>query len=404
MTTMNPDILTQLTIPAQTKIVLLVMDGLGGLPLGPGGLTELETARTPNLDALAARSILGLSQPAGPGVTVGSGPGHLALFGYDPFQYEIGRGALEALGVDFELGPDDLAARGNFCTLAEDGCISDRRAGRIPTEDARALAGLLRTIRAPGAEFFVEPVKEHRFAFVARAPGLGDALTDSDPLQTGAPPLPVRALDDRSEMAAALVNDFITQANRLLAGRRPANGITLRGFNRFPPLPTFAERYRLRAASIAVNGMYRGVSKLAGMQVLPLAGPSIADEFAALEQSWPGYDFFYLHVKQTDTCGESGDFAGKVRVIEEVDALLPRLMALQPDVVIVGGDHSSPAVLRSHSWHPVPTLIYAPTARADGIAAFGERACARGSLGVLPATHILPIALAHAMRLAKYGA
>ena len=404
MTTMNPDILTQLTIPAQTKIVLLVMDGLGGLPLGPGGLTELETARTPNLDALAARSILGLSQPAGPGVTVGSGPGHLALFGYDPFHYEIGRGALEALGVDFELGPDDLAARGNFCTLAEDGCISDRRAGRIPTEDARALAGLLRTIRAPGAEFFVEPVKEHRFAFVARAPGLGDALTDSDPLQTGAPPLPVRALADRSEMAAARGNDSITQANRLLAGRRPANGITLRGFNRFPPLPTFAERYRLRAASIAVNGMYRGVSKLAGMQVLPLAGPSIADEFAALEQSWPGYDFFYLHVKQTDTCGESGDFAGKVRVIEEVDALLPRLMALQPDVVIVGGDHSSPAVLRSHSWHPVPTLIYAPTARADGIAAFGERACARGSLGVLPATHILPIALAHAMRLAKYGA
>ena len=401
---MNPDILSRLTIPAQTKIVLLVMDGLGGLPLEPGGQTELETARTPNLDALAGESVLGLSQPAGPGVTVGSGPGHLALFGYDPFRYEIGRGALEALGVDFELGPDDLAARGNFCTVAEDGCISDRRAGRIPTETARALAGLLRTIRAPGAEFFIEPVKEHRFAFVARAPGLGDALTDSDPLTTGVPALPVRALDDRSAAAAGLVNDFIAQANRLLADQHPANGITLRGFNRFPPRPTFAERYKLRAASVAVNGMYRGVSKLAGMQVLPLAGPSIADEFATLEKFWPDFDFFYLHVKQTDTCGESGDFAGKVRVIEEVDALLPRLLALRPDVVIVGGDHSSPAVLRSHSWHPVPTLIYSRYARADGIATFGERACARGSLGMLPATHILPVALANALRLAKYGA
>lgn len=401
---MNAEFYTRLVTSAQTKIVLLVMDGLGGLPLEPGGMTELETAHTPNLDQLAELSNLGLSQPAGPGITVGSGPGHLALFGYDPVQYEIGRGALEALGVDFDLGPDDLAARGNFCTIDSAGCITDRRAGRLPTEASRMLAARLRAIRIPGVEFFIEPVKEHRFAFIARAPGLDDALTETDPLKTGLPPLPVRALDDRSQAAARLVNQFLEQARALLAAEPVANMITLRGFNRLPVLPSFAQKYGLRAAAIALNGMYRGVSRLAGMQVLDLCGDTLADHFTTLENHWADFDFFYLHVKKTDTCGESGDFAGKVRVIEEVDAQIPRLMALQPDVVIVGGDHSSPAVLFSHSWHPVPTLIYSQYARPDGIASFGERACARGSLGVFPATRILPLALANALRLSKYGA
>jgi len=386
------------------KIVLLVLDGLGGLPQEPGGKTELETARTPNLDALAARSTLGLSQPAGPGVTVGSGPGHLALFGYDPVQYEIGRGALEALGGDFELGPDDLAARGNFCTLDAAGRIVDRRAGRLPTEHSRDLAELLGEIRLPGVEFFITPVKEHRFAWVMRAPGLSDALSESDPLAAGLPPLAVRALAPEAEQAAGYVNEFLAAARARLAGCSPANMITLRGFNKAPALPGFAERYRLHAAAIAVNGMYRGVAKLAGMTVLDVGGGQPADEFACLERHWAEYDFFYLHIKKTDTCGESGDFDGKAAAIEAVDALLPRLLALDPEVVIVGGDHSSPAVMKSHSWHPVPTLLYARRARPDGIAEFGERACARGSLGVLPATHLMPLALAHAGRVAKYGA
>jgi 2,3-bisphosphoglycerate-independent phosphoglycerate mutase len=393
-----------LIVPAQTKIAMIIMDGLGGLPLEPGGKTELETAYKPNLDALAAQSALGLTVPVAPGITPGSGPGHLAIFGYDPIEFEIGRGALEALGTDFELGPDDVAARGNFCSVDAAGVITDRRAGRIPTEAGRELAELLRTIKIEGIEFFVVPVKEHRFAFVMRAPGLGDALTETDPQKTGVPALPVRATGLGSEKAAQYANRFIEQARKLLAGKHPANMILLRGFAGYPTLPTYREVFGLRAAAIALSGMYRGVARLVGMEILGIDGDTIADEFTALEKNWNEFDFFYLHVKKTDTCGENGDFAGKVRVIEEVDALMPRLMALEPDVLIVGGDHSSPAVLKSHSWHPVPTLLYSRYVRADGIAEFGERVCVRGSLGVLPAKHILPLALANAGRIAKYGA
>jgi 2,3-bisphosphoglycerate-independent phosphoglycerate mutase len=396
--------LQNLIVPAQTKIAMIIMDGLGGLPLEPGGKTELETAHTPNLDALAAQSALGLTMPVGPGITPGSGPGHLGIFGYDPIQYEIGRGALEALGVDFDLGPNDVAARGNFCSVDAAGLLTDRRAGRISTEVGKELAKLLRTIKIDGVEFFVEPVKEHRFAFVMRGPGLGDALTETDPQKTGVPALPVCALKPDSEKAARLVNQFIEEAHKLLADKHPANMILLRGFARYPTLPTYQELFGLRAAAIALNGMYRGVAKLVGMQVVKVDGITLADEFTALEKNWNDFDFFYLHVKKTDTAGEDGDFLRKVRVIEEVDALMPRLLALKPDVVIVSGDHSSPAVLKSHSWHPVPTLLYAKYVRADGIAEFGERACARGSLGVLPAKDVMPIALANAQRITKFGA
>ena len=391
-------------VPAKTKIVLLVLDGLGGLPREAGGRTELETACTPNLDALAPRSVLGLTQPAGPGITVGSGPGHLAIFGYDPIENEIGRGALEALGVDFELGPEDVAARGNFCSVDDNGIITDRRAGRIPTGQSRELIDLLRTIKADGVEFFVEMVKEHRFAFVMRGPSLGNSLSETDPLRIGEQTLPVRALNRDSETAACYANQFIEKARCLLADRQPANMITLRGFARLPRIPTYPELYGLHPAAIAINGMYRGVARLAGMEILDVCGDTIADEFSTLEKHWSDFDFFYLHVKKTDTYGEAGDFDGKVRVIEEVDALLPRLLSLQPDVIVVGGDHSSPAVLKSHSWHPVPLLIQGAYVRPDGISEFGEQACMRGSLGVIPASHVIPIALANAGRLSKYGA
>jgi 2,3-bisphosphoglycerate-independent phosphoglycerate mutase len=404
---MDSKFLQDLIVPAQTKIAMIIMDGLGGLPLEPGGKTELETARTPNLDMLAAQSALGLTVPVGPGITPGSGPGHLGIFGYDPIEHKIGRGALEALGVDFELGPDDVAARGNFCSVDAAGLVTDRRAGRIPTETGRELAGLLRSIKMDGVEFFVEPVKEHRFAFVMRGAGLGDALSDTDPLKTGVSALPVRALKPDSEKAARLVNQFIEEARQLLAAyapKRPANMMMLRGFAKSPTVPSYRKLFGLRAAAIAVNGMYRGVARLVGMTVLQVDGDTLADEFTTLEKNWNDFDFFYLHVKQTDTAGESGDFFRKVRVIEQVDALMPRLMALKPDVVIVGGDHSSPAVLKSHSEHPVPTLLYGKYVRADGIAEFGECACARGSLGVLPAKDVMPIALANAQRITKYGA
>ena len=404
---MDLEFLQGLAVPAHTKMAMIIMDGLGGLPLEPGGKTELETAHTPNLDALAARSALGLTLPAGPGISTGSGPGHMGIFGYDPIRYKIGRGALEALGVDFDLRPDDVAARGNLCAVDTAGVVIDRRAGRLPTEVSRELAALLGKIRIEDVQFFVETVKEHRLAFVMRGPGLGEALTDTDPHQVGLSPLPVRALEPGSEKAARLANRFVDQAGELLAGHKPkvaANMILLRGFDRLPRVPTYQELFGLRSAAIAVNGMYRGVARLVGMTVLDLDGVTPADEFAALKKRWADFDFFYLHVKKTDTAGENGDFEGKVRAIEEVDGLLPRLTALKPDVIIVSGDHSSPAVLKSHSWHPVPTLLYGRYVRADGIAEFGERACAHGSLGVLPAKDVMPIALANAGRIAKYSA
>jgi 2,3-bisphosphoglycerate-independent phosphoglycerate mutase len=401
---MGFDLLRQLAVPAKTKMVMLIMDGLGGLPLQPGGKTELETACTPNLDRLAEQSALGLTVPVAPGISPGSGPGHLGIFGYDPAEYQIGRGVLETLGVDFDLEPNDVAARGNFCSIDSMGLLNDRRAGRFPTEINQELSCLLETIKIDGVQFFLRPVKQHRFAFVMRGAGLGDDLTETDPQKIGVAPLPVCALSPASETSAKFLNQFIQQAHCLLSGKQPANMIMLRGFARYPRIPTYSELYKLRAAAIAVNGMYRGVAKLVGMQVLQVEGDNLEAEFDALEKNWRDFDFFYLHIKKTDTAGEDGDFYRKVAAIEEVDALIPRLMALSPDVVIVSGDHSSPAVLRSHSWHPVPTLLYSQYVRADGIAAFGERACTHGSLGLLPAKDIMPIALANAQRLAKFGA
>ncbi len=401
---MDFQFLKELVVPAQTKIAMIVMDGLGGLPLEPGGRTELESANKPNLDALASQSILGLADPVAPGITPGSGPGHLGIFGYDPMQYEIGRGVLEALGIDFDLGPNDVAARGNFATVDAQGNLVDRRAGRIPTELNEQLVNILRTIKLDGVETFVQTVKDYRFVLVMRGPGLGDALSETDPQRTGVPPLPVHALKPDSQRSAQLANEFIAQARELLADKHPANMVLLRGFAKHPQMPTFKDVYGLNAAAIAVYPMYRGLAKLLGMKTLPVRGESIADEFTVLENNWNQFDFFYLHVKKTDSSGEDGDFARKVHVIEELDAQLPRLMALKPDVVIVGGDHSTPALLKSHSWHPVPVLIYSRYCRADQIGEYGERACMRGSLGRLRSKELMPIALANAMRLTKFGA
>lgn len=394
----------ELVVKNDKKIVMVVMDGLGGVPMEPGGKTSLESAHTPNLDALASRGIVGLHEPVGPGITPGSGPSHLALFGYDPFAYEIGRGVLEAVGIDFPLTPNDLAARGNFATVDAEGRITDRRAGRISTEIAAELTARLQAqVRLEGVEVFVAPVREHRFVLVLRGEGLVPALSETDPQILGVPPLPVKPLVPEAARTAELVNEFVRQAARILADAHPANMVLLRGFAKYPTIPSMGEVFGLRPAAIASYPMYRGLAKLVGMTALP-TGPSLADEFDALQRDWSGYDFFYLHVKKTDSSGEDGDFRHKVEVIEEVDSLMPRLMQLHPDVVIVTGDHSTPALLRSHSWHPVPFLLWAETCRPDGVDSFGERACARGALGRFPATDIMPLALAHALKLTKFGA
>ncbi len=393
-----------LAVPNTTKLVLLVMDGLGGAPREPGGKTELESANRPNLNALAAQSALGLADPVGPGITPGSGPGHLALFGYDPLQYEIGRGVLEALGIDFDLGPKDVAARGNFATMDAQGCLTDRRAGRIPTEKNREIVNLLRTIKLPGVEVFVETVKEHRFVLVLRGENLGDHLSETDPNRLGVPALPVEARASDSEQTAALVNEWIAQANKLLANQHPANTVLLRGFAKYPKMPTMQDTYGLRTAAIAVYPMYRGVSKLAGMKTLKVEGETIADEFTTLEKNWNDFDYFYMHIKKTDSAGEDGDFDRKVHVIEDVDGQIPRLVALNPDVIAITGDHSTPAVLKSHSWHPVPVLLYSKYVRSGASSEFGETQCARGTLGRFLAKELMPQMIANALRFTKFGA
>jgi 2,3-bisphosphoglycerate-independent phosphoglycerate mutase len=397
-----------LQIPAESKIVHLVLDGLGGLPRESDGKTELEAAHTPNMDALAARSQLGLAVPVGPGVTPGSGPAHLALFGYDPLTYDIGRGVLEALGIGFELQPEDVAARGNFCSVDDQGRITDRRAGRIPTDLNRKLVALLRGIELPGLQTFVETVKEYRFVLVLR-PTEGQRLyaniLDTDPQQLGVPPWPARAQDEESEPTAVLVNDWIAAARKILKDHPPANSLNLRGVAKDPGLPRFPDIYGLKPAAIATYPMYRGVAKLVGMDVLPLAGESLEEEAEALRAHWQAYDYFFFHVKKIDSAGEDGDFERKASVIEHVDeAVVPAILDLDPDVLVVTGDHSTPSALKSHSWHPVPTLLWSRYCRPDGVAEFGERACGRGSLGVFAATDELPLALGHGLRLAKYGA
>jgi 2,3-bisphosphoglycerate-independent phosphoglycerate mutase len=387
------------------KIVLLVLDGLGGLPMEEGGPTELEAANTPNMDALAKKSMLGLHQGIRTGITPGSGPAHLSLFGYDPLKYKIGRGVLSALGIDFDLQKQDVAARGNFCTVDKDGRVTDRRAGRIPTEVTERLCRMLNEkIRIPGVEVFLQPVKEYRFLLVMRGEGLSANIEETDPQVVGEKPLKAKALDKESEKAAEFVQEFVRQAEEILKDEHPANMLLLRGFAQLPDWPMFPEVFGLKSIGIAMYPMYRGVAKLVGMDCPP-ASLSYEEEIDLLEEKWEEYDFFFVHIKKIDSYGEDGAFEKKVHEIEKVDELLPRILALNPSVLIITGDHSTPSAMKTHSWHPVPVLFFAKTCRPDGIDQFGERSCLGGGLGVrFPAYELMPLALAHADRLEKYGA
>ena len=395
----------ELSVGTESKIVLLVVDGLGGLPMEPGGQTELEAAVTPNLDALAASSDLGLSRPVAAGVSPGSGPGHLALFGYDPIRFQVGRGVLSALGVGFELQKSDLAARINFATLDDAGKISDRRAGRIPSEKGEELVGLLNeNLRLDGAEVSIVHEKEYRAVAIFHGGGFSGELYDTDPQRVGLEPLPVRPIDDSPEAkkGADVANSFVEKANGILAGRHPANTVLLRGFGMHPALPSFEDTYKLDAAAIASYPMYKGLARLAGMQLLQ-EGEGIAGEFETLEASWDAHDFFFVHIKPTDAAGEDGDFARKAAVIEEVDAQIPRVLDLGPGALAITGDHATPAKMKSHSWHGVPVLVNSPYTlpTADR---FGERPCAGGTLGVFPAEEIMGLLMGHAMKLNRFGA
>lgn len=397
------ELIKTISTTSSTRIVFLIMDGLGGLPDPETGRTELESASTPNLDLLATEGICGLIDPVSPGITPGSGPGHLALFGYDPTCFVIGRGVLEAIGINFELKSGDLAARGNFCSLDGAGLVTDRRAGRISTEKCIELSRLLNGLTIENTEIFVCPVKEHRFVVVFRGKDLLSDISDTDPQQAGVAPLAASPLVPEAGRTASIANQFIGRAKKILAGSYPANMVLLRGFSTRPQLPSMGEIYRLKPAAIAGYPMYRGLAKLVGMDVLK-TGANLEDEFETLKQNYSDYDFFFLHVKGTDSAGEDGDFNRKVRIIEQVDIALPELIQLKPDVIVVTGDHSTPALLKSHSWHPLPVLLYSRWCRPDRVSEFSESACLSGGLGRLPATQLMPLAMANALKLTKFGA
>ena len=397
------DQIREIVSSTPSKIVLLVIDGLGGLPHAETGRTELESAQTPNLDRLAREGICGMIDTVGSGITSGSAPGHLALFGYDPLRFIVGRGMLEALGIDFELKAGDVAARGNFCTIDGSGLITDRRAGRLSTQRCSELCRLLDGMNIEGVAILVSPVREHRFVAVFRGEGFLSALGDSDPQREGVSPRDVIAHSPRAEKAASIANEFIARARSTLADRYPSNMVLLRGFAHYPDFPKMSEVFSLKPAAIAPYPMYRGLAKVVGMEVLS-TGTTVEEQLSTLAEHYNSYDFFFLHVKETDIAGEDGDFARKVMVIEEVDRALPRLIDLDPDVIIVTADHSTPAVLKGHSWHPVPFLLCSKLCRPDGVVKFSERDCISGALGRFPATDVMPLALANALKLKKFGA
>jgi 2,3-bisphosphoglycerate-independent phosphoglycerate mutase len=397
------EVLQSLAMQTDSKLILVVIDGIGGLPMR--GKTELEAAKTPNLDRLVYKSICGLIDPISYGITPGSGPSHLALFGYDPFRYEIGRGVMEALGIGLSLTKEDLTARGNFATIDGNGVIVDRRAGRISTEKNKEACQFLQSkIReVNGIKVAIYPGKEHRFVIVFQGEGLKDDLTDADPQKDGQKAKGTENVTPEARRMAEVVNEYLRRATEALKVFHPANTILLRGFSKIPNISSMSERFKLKPAAIATYPMYRGLARLVGMEVLE-TGETLREEVETLKNNFNGYDFFYLHFKKTDSAGEDGDFKKKVKAIEEIDRILPSILKLKPDVLVVTGDHSTPAILKSHSWHPNPLLLYSKYVRPDGIRRFTERQCQKGQLGRFPAVEIIPLMLANGLKLKKFGA
>jgi 2,3-bisphosphoglycerate-independent phosphoglycerate mutase len=402
---MHSELIDTLIVKNKSKIIFLIMDGLGGLPVTGGDLTELEAAHTPNLDALAKKAVCGLLDPVGYGITPGSGPAHFALFGYDPVKNSIGRGLLEGAGIDFPMTEKDLLVRINFATVDRQGCVVDRRAGRIDNEtNQRICRKLQERVRLDGqVEAIFEPVRDHRALLVLRGDGLREEITETDPQRTGSPPVAPGALIPDAEPTAAFIAELLDKAAKVLADEAKANMILLRGYACYRKYPSLTTRFGLNALAIAGYPMYRGIARLLGMDIAPQTD-SIGAQIDALRQDYTKYDFFFTHVKPTDSRGEDGNFEAKVRVIEEVDALVPQITDLNPDVLVVTADHSTPAALAAHSWHPVPVLLAARTCRPDRVERFGERACIQGGLGRMPMMYLMSQALAHARRLDKFGA
>lgn len=402
---LDDSLLQELLVSNDKKIVLIVADGLGGLPRDIDGQTELEAAAKPHIDALAIKSVCGLTTPISYGITPGSGPAHLALFGYDPVKYQIGRGVLEALGIGLEMTPRDVAARANFATMDPKGLITDRRAGRIPTEKNMELCAKLQAAipAIDGVEVIIRHGKEHRFVVLFRGDGLSGNLHDTDPQREGLPAIEPKGFFEEDLKLAGVTAKFIARANQLLKNQHPANTLLMRGFAKHPDIPSMNKRFGLKAAAIAAYPMYKGLAKLVGMTELD-TGQTIEDEFEALRLYYNDFDFFYIHIKKTDSYGEDGNFNAKVQVITELDDAMPMVSKLNPDVLVITSDHSTPARMKGHSWHPNPFMLHSPYVRPDGLDSFNERNCAYGSLGCFPAVEAMPLMLANALKLGKFGA
>ena len=404
-------VIEELSQKTPSKVLLVVLDGVGGLPKAFGGQTELATAHTPNLDALAQQSALGLLTPVYPGLAPGSGPGHLSLFGYDPFKYLVGRGALSAIGIGADFKDGDVGVRGNFATLEAGGLVKDRRAGRpSDAENIRVVSKLkaaITEVEGVSLSFYTE--SEHRFVVILLGAGLGEKVTDTDPQKTGVAPLKSHAHDAGdapSDKTAKVLNTLSQRIQEVLKDEPQINGALFRGISEKPKFPTMEQVYKVTPACVASYPMYKGVASLVGMDVLHVEGLEDAPEgkVKALQENWAKYDFFYLHFKKTDSTGEDGNFDEKAHKVEIFDHLLPELLALKPDVLASTGDHSTPSIMKAHSWHPVPLLLHAPYLRNDQTQRFTEDEAGKGSLGRLRGVELMPLLLAHAGKLQKYGA
>lgn len=402
---MDSEFIDRLIVKNDKKIIFLIMDGLGGLPESSGGQTELEAAQTPNLDRLAVSGTCGLLDPVGYGITPGSGPAHFALFGYDPVKYNVGRGLLSAAGLDFPMTEGDLYMRANFATVDAQGLITDRRAGRLATEKNEVICRKLqeKISLSSGMQAFFRTEKEHRALVALRGGDFSEEIAETDPQKTGLSPLEPNALTPEAKNTSVIMKDLAGKIKEILKDEETANSILLRGYARYRRFPSMAERFGLKPLAIASYPMYRGIARLLGMQLADLTN-TIEEEIQSLKANYDNYNFFFIHIKYTDSRGEDGQFAEKIKVIEQVDTFIPEISALNPDVLVVTGDHSTPAVMSGHSWHPVPVLLSAHNCRQDLATTFGERGCITGGLGRMPMKYIMGVALAHAGKLQKFGA
>src|ERR1700733_6347071 len=400
---------SELTLETKAKLVLVVLDGLGDIATKEQNyLPPLEAATTPNLDKIAKNSAQGRMIPVAPGITPGSGPGHLGLFGYDPLEYQVGRGVIEALGLGVELKPGDVCARANFATLDAKGIVTDRRAGRIATEVCEKLcAKLAAKIKKIGdTQVIIKAGKEHRFVVVFRGKGLEGPLTDADPNREGFAVPTVKPRDPKNlkqKKMAKLIADFYKAALPIIAKEKPANGFLMRGIAHQPEIPLFEDRYLLKPVCLAVYPMYKGLAQLVGMT--KIEGPqTVAEQFERYVAEYDNYNYFFIHYKYTDMYGEDGNFEAKKKAIEEFDAALPILLQKRPDVLAITGDHSTPCAVKGHSWHPQPVLLVSELSGWDKLDRVTETGANLGSLGVFESKYWMRLMQANARMFDKFGA